>query len=224
MHATYGQATRSVSAGISNRVIVAAVGIGVGCVVLLVLAIVGHTILSGGACEAPVAVGHSSGQQSASADGWHTFKSEEGRFSVELHGELDMRSNPSQKRILGDLLNQVTARLPAGGCVTVTWGDVVSSSSPDTLHEMFNAVQDGLVAMMSGSVRSERAITLQGFPGREFAVYGTHDGKFGTIWTRCYIAGRRYYQINWVKVGAQSAPSPNANRVFDSFKLLSPAS
>jgi len=82
----------------------------------------------------------------------------------------------------------------------------------------FRGAIDALKSYLNGEIRSEKAITLDGHPGREYVI-ALPQGK-GTWRGRSYLAPGRLYQVAvvWTGVG-QMALSDEVDQFLDSFKL-----
>ena len=218
-----GSGNRGSAVGIG--VILAGVATAVGCVIVLTLIIVGTSVWRQTAPIRPSAADPTTAADPVANTGsdWKTFTSEAGGFMVELPGRLDKQASPGHPAAVRDRINQVTADLPAGGTVTITWSPgLVPASDRDTQRATLQRVRIGLVKASNGTVVFEHPAFLEGHLGNEFLLHGTMDGTPGAMWVRCYLVGQDYYQLNWVARGDRPMPNRDAQRVFRSFKLLRP--
>ncbi|MCO6456067.1 MAG: hypothetical protein J5I93_12275 [Pirellulaceae bacterium] len=205
-------------------VVLAGVATFVCFVIALTLVYVGMSIWNRTASDQPTAAPTVTVESEATASRqWQTFTSEAGGFSIELPGRLDTQASPSHRAALADRTNQVTADLPEGGSVTITWSPgLVPESDWDTQRAMLQRVRVGLVKASNGTLVFEHPAVLNGHLGNEFLVHGTMGGRPGAMWVRCFLIGQDYYQLNWVAGGDRPTPNRDAERVFRSFKLLRP--
>jgi hypothetical protein len=88
--------------------------------------------------------------------------------------------------------------------------------------QFLNSARDGAVQNVHGTVTSERDITIDGHPGKEFTGNGTSpdDPKQEASFTaRVYWVNPKLYQVLYVRPKTASAPSENGQKFLDSFKL-----
>jgi hypothetical protein len=145
---------------------------------------------------------------------WEEFKSEPGRFSVQLPGK------PSE---------QVRTAKTSGGMVMLHFFTVqtdkvaymvgyvdypaatVQEQGPDTLLE---GNRDSFIATVKGKLNLDKKITLDGNPGREITVETDQGPKFRL---REFVVKERVYQV---LARSSDLTQPEVARFEDSFKLL----
>lgn len=95
----------------------------------------------------------------------------------------------------------------------------VADSRPD---DFLNNARDGAVNNVHGKVTSERPLTLDGHPGKEFSGDGTspEDPKQEASFTaRVYWVRPHLYQVLYVRPKTDAAPSDDGKKFLDSFQL-----
>jgi hypothetical protein len=89
-------------------------------------------------------------------------------------------------------------------------------TTPANPQRVLNAVRDGGVESVRGRVISERAIALDGHPGKEVVI----EAEDHVFINRMYIAGQRLYQVMFAM--HKNASLPQEVRVFfSSFRIHS---
>ena len=145
-------------------------------------------------------------------EGWVTFNSEPGRFSI-LVPEI-----PSDKtEIIQDEHGPYTSHLfkvqGEKSLFVIAWVDYDPSFNFNRAAEL-EANRDNFVKGINATLTSSRTLTLDGYPALEFTA-DTADRSFKS---RVYMVGRRPYQI---VIGYPKGEEDIelTNRFFNSFKV-----
>jgi len=88
---------------------------------------------------------------------------------------------------------------------------------PDSQETFFNNVRDGGVNAVKGTLKKEKVIARQGYPGRAFDI----DTADTVLYQDVYLVGKRLYQVILGVPKADPLPS-QFNKFFGSFKLKLP--
>jgi hypothetical protein len=91
--------------------------------------------------------------------------------------------------------------------------DVIAQSDPQT---MFNNARDNMLKNRSGQLLAERAISLNGYPGKELKVSLSNNSI--VMIARMYLVKQRLYQAI-VGTSPDRQSSPDINRFLNSMKL-----
>jgi hypothetical protein len=156
------------------------------------------------------------GSPAAPAAEWKTFTSRECGFSASFPGE----PKKSVKKQPGGDETAFDAQA-AGGFIRygVTCGEQPAALSPEQAKAYFDAVAAGFDRK---SVKPQRDIELNGYPGRELVVEMNERGLKTVVTNRLYVVKNRRYHLMVVAVKSQEKEA-EAQKFFDSFKLLEDA-
>lgn len=91
----------------------------------------------------------------------------------------------------------------------------IRSADPEGL---LDKARDGAVQNVNGKVTSEKAVTMNGHPGKEFSGESTTPQE-ATFTARVYWVAPRLYQVLYIRPKTASAPSENGQKFLDSFQL-----
>lgn len=148
---------------------------------------------------------------------WKEFRSNEGGFSVLMPGEptpnkvsVNTASGVEEAYMFSLNEGEVNEYIIAYSKYPKTASKKVSV---DTL---FDDLRNGILRAQQGKLRSEAAISLGGYSGKEIAVERP-DGVITT--SRFYVVDDRFYQLS-MKAKTNERESEAAKRFLDSFKLL----
>ena len=83
---------------------------------------------------------------------------------------------------------------------------------------LLDKARDGAVQNVNGKVTSEKAVTMNGHPGKEFSGESTTPQE-ATFTARVYWDAPRLYQVLYIRPKTASAPSENGQKFLDSFQL-----
>jgi hypothetical protein len=88
---------------------------------------------------------------------------------------------------------------------------------PDNQDVFFNNVRDGGMNAVKGTLKKEKVISRQGYPGRAFDIETSDTLLLQDV----YLVGKRLYQVILGVPKTDSMPS-QTNQFFGSFKLAQP--
>jgi len=88
---------------------------------------------------------------------------------------------------------------------------------PESQETFFKNVRDGGVNAVKGTLKKEKVIARQGYPGRAFDIETSDTLLLQDV----YLVGKRLYQVILGVPKADSMPS-RTNQFFGSFKLTQP--
>ncbi len=140
---------------------------------------------------------------------WVPFSSAAGQFSSLLPGEPQEGTTPLRD---GIATHEVTALSPE---IMVRCGWAEMPATPQDLNKHYDAVRDGSIAAVHGSLLSEKAVTVSGYAGRRFRATGV-----GNVFLdqEIVLVGKRLYMV--VISTATKLPNPDIEKVFASFQIL----
>ena len=148
---------------------------------------------------------------------WKEFRSTEGGFSVLMPGA------PIPNKVTVDTASGVkeafmfTSKDANMNEYMVAYSRYSEPNSKKILTaKLFDGVRNGILLAQRGKLRSEAAITLDGYSGRAIAVERP-DGVIVTA--RFYLVDNRFYQLS-VEAKANERESEAIRRFLDSFELL----
>lgn len=146
---------------------------------------------------------------------WTEFKSEAGRFSV-LMPEKPVSQSSSFDTPQGRFEQQAFTAIHSLLVCVVGYVDLPKNLlvGNDT-DGFFQGARDEFIKEIGGKLGSERALTLDGHPGREIKVIVFR----GEVRLRLFLVGDRLYQLSVVKVAEEPIEEETFNKFFGSFKL-----
>lgn len=149
---------------------------------------------------------------------WTDFTSSAGRYSVAMPGAPQTNSQAVDTKV-----GKVTATMSyveiADRVYMVTFNDYPAGSvARGGAAKVLDGVINGIVGSLPGGQKaSDRAIDIDGKPGREVTVTGI-QGAASSALIRVLVVGDRLYQL--MALGAGNQPSdPDAQRFVQSFRL-----
>lgn len=143
----------------------------------------------------------------------------EGRFSVLLPGKAR-----SESRTLILSSAKVVMTMHAVSLERGTLGVAYTDFPPAALaaertREQVNAARDTLLRNISGSVKSEEDVAVDGISGRQVHAEGSAGADYMILKARFVVVGSRLYQIAYV--GAKDGLAmADVDMFLTSFKLL----
>jgi hypothetical protein len=144
-------------------------------------------------------------------DGWKTFTSAEGKFTVRMPG--------TPKSTVSDLANGGKIYqfvLDKGDYAYIVSYNAIAEPEPEAVPALLNKTRDAMVSSLKGKLVEEKQVKLGDNPGKAIRVAMAASG--GTAHVRGYIVGSRYYQV--MLLGSDKAlGAANADRYFASFQL-----
>jgi hypothetical protein len=152
--------------------------------------------------------------------GWIKYNSPEGRYSVLFPGEPKL-STQDTTAATGEKMPQYLAMSSGSDAVYM----VGYFDSAPNMTFSFDKARDGFVAAVKGTLLGEKAISLDGNPGRELKVLAKiSDADELIMMVRFFQAGVRIYVIQLiVSKSSEAAISAEKNvNYFDSFRVTKP--
>lgn len=146
--------------------------------------------------------------------GWQRFVSASGWFRVEVPGKpsstVQKVASPS-----GPIEVHLTVVDHERSTFAVGWSEWTEAAlKAADAGKRLDAAREGAVASAKGKLLSEKALDLQGWPGREVLI----EGPRGRVRTRIYAADKRLYQV-MVVGNARMVGGRDADRFLASFRL-----
>jgi hypothetical protein len=147
---------------------------------------------------------------------WKEFVSKPGGFRVLLPGVPQHREEKIETHAGPVVLSLfLLQRKKGAGTYGVGYSELTGPVKPGTAEKRLEKARDQAVAKANGKLRSDKRITLQHFPGREFEI--EVDGKV-RIRTRLYAVNNRLYHL--LAIGPSGFLfSRETSGFFESFKL-----
>jgi len=152
--------------------------------------------------------------------GWIKYNSPEGRYSVLFPGEPKL-STQDTTAATGEKMPQYLAMSSDSDAVYM----VGYFDSAPNMTFSFDKARDGFVAAVKGTLLGEKAVSLDGNPGRELKVLAKiSDADELIMMVRFFQAGMRIYVIQLiVPKSSEAAISAEKNvNYFDSFQITKP--
>lgn len=150
---------------------------------------------------------------------WRELSVPEGRYSVLLPGKAR-----SESRTLATASGAVVMTMHAYSLKRGTMGVAYTDYPPAALaasgaREQMDAARDTLMRNISGGVRSEEGVIIDGISGRQIYAEGHAGADEVILKARFVVAGSRLYQIAYV--GAKDGVAmADVDMFLTSFKLL----
>jgi hypothetical protein len=149
---------------------------------------------------------------------WREFTPEGERFSI-LVPRTPRETAETTETEIGTLDEHTFTVIHGDIAYIVNYGDYPQSLMNADHHAMLNALRDGAVESVGGRLLSERAISINGYPGREVKVKISSSSETVIMQVRIYVVRNRLYYIYTMAPEAR-ASSPDIKKFLDSFKLL----
>lgn len=152
---------------------------------------------------------------------WETVNGD--GFTVQMPGTPNKQTQ-SVPSAVGTLTFNMYTVEQGGEAFIVGYNDfpaaATQGANPD---DLLNRAQQGAVTNVNGKITSEKTITMNGHPGREFSGDGTPPGEGGksqegTFTARIYWVEPRLYQTIYVRPKGNTS-SDNGGKFLDSFQL-----
>ena len=147
---------------------------------------------------------------------WVRYSSTEGRYNVLVPKEPSLNTQEGSASTGEKFIQYMAEASDTDSFYSITYFDYASN-----MNFSLDKARDGMVNAITGTLLSEQAISLGGYPGRELKISAKHAGFDLLVRARIYDIGRRVYSLQ--QVVQKSADSPTvaekATRFFDSFKL-----
>ncbi len=162
-------------------------------------------------------------------DEWIKYSSPEGRYTVSLPRQPNL-STQEAAAADGQKFPQYLASVVEPGDVVFLTG--YFDNAPGTIFSA-DAARDGMVNRINGTLISENAVSLGGYPGRELKVLAKPaapesaegakpDGVEYIVHARFYEVDKRVYvlQVIFPKSLESDAMNARAAKYFDSFQVV----
>jgi hypothetical protein len=148
---------------------------------------------------------------------WINYNSAEGRYNVALPAEPKLSTQESATADGQKFLQYMASVQQADVIYQTGYFDHV----PGTTFSADRA-RDGMVSAVKGTLVSERTISLDGYPGREFKVAAKFETTEYVLLAKFWDTESRVYVLIFVypKSGEGEAMSKSAAKYFDSFQIL----
>jgi len=149
---------------------------------------------------------------------WKLFTPKDGGYSVSLPGE-PTEAKQDVKTATGNIEVTFYALEAKDGAYVVSHSAFPESAlKGGTDDKRLDNARDGAVASAKGRMKSEKKLTLDGFPGREVVIETDAKGM-KAVRTRIYAVNKRLFQT--LVVGPKSfVQGKDATMFLDSFKLV----
>jgi hypothetical protein len=141
---------------------------------------------------------------------WTIYSSVAGRFSMSFPGQPTLKEQQFDSAAGKLTINLLTA---SAGPSTFLASYVDYPPITEDLQAVLDRVRDGAVGSAKATLIKSTAITLKGYPGREFLTSG--EGIVATF--RIYLVNNRLYQIG--ALGPPDASTEEAKAFLNSFDL-----
>jgi hypothetical protein len=135
---------------------------------------------------------------------WREFKSDIGRFKVQMPGEVT------------SLPNQFLAAIPPGTNFVITYSDHHLHADSTTFTDVLENSRDGKIAA-GYTLVTDKQIAAGNYQGREFVF----DGMPVKIYERHIVAGQRWYALKVsipTTIGVRDDPA-SVQKFFASFEI-----
>ncbi len=160
-----------------------------------------------------------------SGSGWQPFTSREGRFTVEMPSPVQTRQQPTPTPLGVITVYMFAAEASRTEVYAVGYVDYPAAILAMPHERIFDeATVNGIAGMANtpgfrgGRATDQRAITIDGHPGRETVI---DIPAKGTAVLRVYLVRERLYML--MALGSRIGPaSSNVKNFFDSFRLTNP--
>ncbi|HEY2846367.1 MAG TPA: hypothetical protein VGI80_01035 [Pyrinomonadaceae bacterium] len=156
-------------------------------------------------------------------DANNNLSSKLGRFAVTLPAGFGPYTFTEQKKTSdGDdnmVINQYSSDGKRGTWMIGYYDLSAKLLADKTTQKILDDAQDGSVKAVSGSLKRDDAITVDGFPGKSFYVEIVNGDK--TIYARdvFVLAKLRVYNFLFLSVDESELYKPDVKKYFDSFHI-----
>jgi hypothetical protein len=150
------------------------------------------------------------GQSKLNPGVWATYSSVAGRFSMLFPGQPILKEQPVDSTA-GKVTNYVLVASLGSTAFLASYADYPPLN--DDPQAVLDRVRDGAVSGVKGTLTKSIAITLKGYPGREFQASG--EDMRATF--RIYLVNNRLYQM--AVVCPPDAPTDQVRDFLNSFDL-----
>jgi hypothetical protein len=147
------------------------------------------------------------------ADGWKTFTSPVGKFTVRLPGAPKEDTTDLSG---GGKLHQFA--LDKGDYAYIVCYNAIADGAPkpESVSALLNKGRDAMMASLKGKLLDEKSVSLAGNPGKALRI--AIPAQNGVAYVRGYIVGDQYYQVMLIGT-LKSMDVANPDRYFASFQF-----
>lgn len=148
--------------------------------------------------------------------GWQELSSPEGRFRVLMPG-TPTRQKRKMSSPVGDVHDTAFILDTADRSIMVSYADFdAPHQKAASLDNIISQARDATLESFQGAgLMTEKAITLQGYSGREVLI---DIPRQGIAYFRWYAVKRRMYVLGMIGIKS-TPPEAEVSRFFDSFQL-----
>jgi hypothetical protein len=153
---------------------------------------------------------------------WYSYSTKD--FSIDFPKKPDT-SSQTVKSEIGDLLMEICMYEPAKdsdqnfayGIISTSYPDsLIHSDKKEKLNGFFRNAVDGGVANVEGKLLTEKEISMDGYPGREFRIDFQHG--LAVIKMRAFLVKNKMFVVQTITDPAKELNIP-AERFHHSFHL-----
>ena len=150
---------------------------------------------------------------------WRELSVPEGRFVVLFPGKARSESR-TLETASGAVVMTMHAHSLKHGTMAVAYTDYpLAALAAEGGRKQLDAARDTLLRNISGNVRYEEDVIIDGFPGRQIYAEGRAGPDDAVLKARFVVVGSRLYQIAYVGAKDDVATS-DIDMFLTSFKLL----
>lgn len=148
------------------------------------------------------------------ADTWKSFKSAEGKFSVNVPCTFEITSEDLKSEAATTKQTYLSCVMDAG-VYSMSFASISSDAPPKLMLDKF---RDGVLTGSNSTRISEKDITLLTFPGREMVAKSTLDGIEIRYEWRIYVTDKVIYSLSFISSASDPQPA-SAQKFLSSFAL-----
>lgn len=148
---------------------------------------------------------------------WETLN--EGGFTARMPG-TPKRDTQSVDTPVGKVAFNTYSVENGGEAFIVGYNDFPDNAATQNADAegLLDKARDGAVRNVNGTVTSEKSVTMNGHPGKEFNGESTTPQP-ATFTARIYWVSPRLYQVLYIRPKSAAAASENGQKFLDSFQL-----
>jgi hypothetical protein len=159
-----------------------------------------------------------------SAGAWQEYKSDAGRYRVQMPGRPTVESAPDT---LGSLImvHRATVVTNHGrrSFIVVHFDYPVGYLKQYSPKQLLDSARDAVITENKGRVLKEKEIIIEGYPGRDTDISVTSPGNGFLRIRHCLVGNRMYRMLIAVEPSLQDTlTGPDADKFFGSFALSNP--
>lgn len=152
------------------------------------------------------------------ADDWTSFKSEAGKFEVKVPESMKSESSPSDTAA-GEIETHMFTAKDGMVVYQVGYSDfpkaIIKAAKP---QKLLKGGEDGAMKAINATATSSKEVTVQKYPGREFATVAEAEGVKIDYTGRAILVKNRLYQLQ-VLGPSGSVDETEKRKFIDSFKI-----